>query len=164
MQLATSCDLKYWAIFGALSESEDKPPDQLRFRDVIQEWMDRFELTEAAAIDAIRQRAALEPWLFGHIIGECIKEYVDMRSANLIPEPVLTKQPPALQPIEGIPTQDSRLPAPPAPANSQPATCHPQRATCTMQTEPGISIFINVFIRTPGAVLPGAAPIPARSG
>src|SRR5260370_34610508 len=58
--------------------------------------MDSLQVTEADAIDAIRERSSLRPWLFGYIIGECIEEYMDMRSAGLIPEPRVTQphQPP----------------------------------------------------------------------
>ena|SRR5215475_7329217 len=44
-------------------------------------------LTETQAIDAIRERASQEPWLFGFIIDDCIKDYHQMRSSGLIPEP-----------------------------------------------------------------------------
>jgi hypothetical protein len=99
-------DDAYRFVFSRLSERDRDDLDALRFRDLVQEWMDTRGLTEAQTIDAIRNRAKPEPFWFTCTIDFLITEYKQMRSAGLIPEPIQKHQPLSLG--KGLPV------APPA--------------------------------------------------
>ena len=82
----------YRFVFSKLSERDGEALKHLRFRDLVPEWMQTRNLNEDRAIDAIRDRARSEQLWFSCLIDVCITEYIQMRSAGLIPEPIRQQQ------------------------------------------------------------------------
>jgi phage terminase small subunit len=110
----TPFDPTFHSTFSELSDREGDALARLRFRDLIQEWVDTRNLTEAQAIDAIRDRAASDTFVFDRIIHVCIREYKRMRAAGLIQDPVPTQH------RQPQPNQKSNFitASPPLPENS----------------------------------------------
>jgi phage terminase small subunit len=125
----TPFDPTFHSTFSELSAREGDALAELRFRDLVQEWVDTHNLTEAQAIGAILERAASETFVFARIIDVCIREYKRMRAAGLIQEP--------------IPSHQQQATAKEA---SVPIAAHTRNSAAATASTPLIenSIFINV--------------------
>jgi len=81
-------DPTFHFVFSTLSACEGDALARLRFRDLVQEWMDTRDLTEPEAIVAISEHSSSKPFWFSNTIEVCIIQYRRMRTSGLIPEPI----------------------------------------------------------------------------
>jgi len=162
-------DDRFRFAFSKLSDRDGDALEHLRFRDVVQEWMNVCGTTEAQAIDAICAEARSQPFWFVCTIGVCVTEYKRMRSTGLIPGPIHQQQQidavdnltptPAIPPVEKsastnvsdeepdpsdsrLPTPDSKLPVPPAENSAfiNVSAAGPDPSNSRLQTpDPGLS-------------------------
>src|SRR5262249_3548876 len=107
----TMLDPTFHFVFSTLSSLQGEALARLRFRDLVQEWMDTRDLPEAEAIEAISHQSRHSPFWSYNTIDVSITQSRRMRPAGLIPDPTRHTRH-QLSADQDLPGSDSRLTTP----------------------------------------------------